>query len=37
MNEKKIGKDVSEGVVLEGGIKKWITEVGLEDEDTVKL
>ena len=37
LNEKKIGKDVSEGVVLEGGIKKWITEVGLEDEDTVKL
>jgi len=37
LNEKKIGKDVSEGVVLEGGIKKWIAVVGIDDEETVKL
>ncbi|GAA5832638.1 hypothetical protein JCM5353_006703 [Sporobolomyces roseus] len=37
LNEQKIGKEVSEGAVLEGGIKKWIAEVGLDDGETVKL
>lgn len=37
LNELGITKEKSEGVVLTGGIKAWIKEFGVEDEQTVKL
>ncbi|GAA5907829.1 uncharacterized protein JCM6883_001906 [Sporobolomyces salmoneus] len=37
LNDLGVSPEKSEGVVLTGGIKAWIKEYGLEDEETVKL
>ncbi|GAA5980240.1 hypothetical protein JCM5350_000884 [Sporobolomyces pararoseus] len=37
LNELGIPKEKSQGVVLTGGIKAWVKEVGLGDVETVKL
>jgi hypothetical protein len=37
LNELGVSKETSEGVVLTGGIKSWIKEIGIDNEETVKL